>query len=238
VVFSGGVFTSPLVSPSFLGSCHPMIPPGPFKFKNDPGQHQHLLHLLSTGKLTIPMDQVFSFSDEGIRALLRYQQRRKSLGKNLVLFGELSTYHGGCSCGGVTFKVSGRPEASLICHCQGCQQLLSGLFASFALYPRVTITRGQDLLVSYGLASNRCHFFCRVCGKCLYFRHPGTESFAVLMMTLEDFPFRPSSHIHYDQRRYSFPDQLPKCNGWLERKEGGRELVPEALSPAVCVSVL
>lgn len=225
-VFSSTVVPSPYPSPDDL---HQMIQ---CKFKNDKDQYQHLLQLLTNRKLKIPIDQAFSFSDEGVRTLIRYQQRKKSLGKNLILFGELATYHGSCSCGGVTFKVSGRPEASLICHCRGCQQLLAGLFASLALYPRISITSGHDLLVSYGspLALNRCHFFCRVCGKCLYLRHPNTESFAVLMMALEDFPFHPSSHIHYDQRKCSFSDQLPKYSGWLERKEGLKELIPKALS--------
>jgi NADPH:quinone reductase-like Zn-dependent oxidoreductase len=215
-------------SEAFSSAVSPALPPHrpghhitslacSYKIKNDRDEHQHLLRLLESGKLMIPIDQQFSFSEEGIRALVRYQQRRKSLGKNLVLFGELATYHGGCSCGGVIFEVNGQPEASLLCHCQGCQQLLSGVFAPLALYPQITIIRGRDLLVSYGspLAMNRSHFFCRVCGQPLYLRHPDTDSFAVLPIVLGDFPFRPEAHVHYDQRRCLIPDQLPKCPGWL-----------------------
>lgn len=184
-------------------------------------QLNHLLNLLAHGKLRIPIDRQFPFSEEGVRSLILYQQRKSFLGKNLLLFDYLATYHGSCSCGGITFEVVGRPQASLICHCSPCQKLLSGFFSSFCLYPCIDITKGQELIISYGspLSLSRSHFFCRVCGSCLYMKHPGTDMMAILMFAFDDLPFCPTAHVNYSQRRLSIYDELPKSSEWLDQSQ-------------------
>jgi NADPH:quinone reductase-like Zn-dependent oxidoreductase len=222
VISATGVFVSVAsFDAGFNASGHPPLSFASFyRFRSDPFQHAQLLNLLATGKLRVCIDREFCFSEEGVRALIRYQQRGASLGKNLLLFDALATYHGSCACGGVTFQVAGRPEASLVCHCLECQRLVSGLFAAFFLYDRVTLTCGEDFLTSCGSArGSRCHYFCRVCGTCLYLRHPGTSSHAILMTSLGDMPFRPLAHVHYQSRRQRIADSLPKYSGWMDQIE-------------------
>jgi NADPH:quinone reductase-like Zn-dependent oxidoreductase len=231
VVSRTGVFVSVAsFDAGFDPHAHPPLSFASFyNFRPDPPRHADLLQLLATGKLKIPIDREFAFSEAGVRALIRYQQKGASLGKNLLLMGELATYHGTCACGGIAFQVAGEPEESLICHCTDCQRLLSGLFATFFLYDHVTVTSGKDLLTS--CASRVCHYFCRVCGTCLYLTHSGTVLYAVLMTSLEDIPFRPLAHVHYAVRRCSIPDTLPKYSGWVDQGETQIVRSPRLIAP-------
>lgn len=119
-----------------------------YMVRHDVKQHSKLVELFSSGKLRVIVDHEYSFSLEGIRSLIRYQESGKSLGKNILLFNQFATYHGSCSCGLIKFKVNGTPSASLLCHCHECQQLLYGYFASFYLYPQVYIIKGNEYLIS------------------------------------------------------------------------------------------
>jgi len=76
----------------------------------------------------------------------------------------MSTYHGSCHCGRVTFEVDASPTRLSICNCSIC-------FAKGAVYVpvaeirSVTILTGRDELTEYRFNTGEAtHMFCRHCG--------------------------------------------------------------------------
>jgi NADPH:quinone reductase-like Zn-dependent oxidoreductase len=55
-----------------------------FGLANDPNVQDELATLLEQGKLTLPIEDRFPFTREGLIALLEKQQRGRSIGKNVV----------------------------------------------------------------------------------------------------------------------------------------------------------
>ena len=55
-----------------------------FGLANDPNVQDELATLLEQGKLTLPIEDQFPFTREGLIALLEKQQRGRSIGKNVV----------------------------------------------------------------------------------------------------------------------------------------------------------
>ncbi|QKX58763.1 uncharacterized protein TRUGW13939_05890 [Talaromyces rugulosus] len=78
---------------------------------------------------------------------------------------------GACLCGGITFEVSGSPEAVLQCYCNHCQKNAGGPFQIVAKYDKdlVNIKTGTDLLKHYVLTDTQSGYpkhkvFCSACG--------------------------------------------------------------------------
>ncbi|MBT9500549.1 MAG: GFA family protein [Burkholderiaceae bacterium] len=75
---------------------------------------------------------------------------------------------GGCVCGAVRYRVSGRPTAGGVCHCTFCQRRLASAFAIFATFPEaaVELTQGQPL--EYEHRSDESGRWLRMsfCGSC------------------------------------------------------------------------
>ncbi len=112
-------------------------------------------------------------------------------------------HEGGCHCGAVRYRVSGKPEHVALCHCSDCRK------ASGA--PMVAcVTFGEaDFAVTSGEAKTRnsssqaMRSFCGECGTPLWFRNaevlPGIVD--VQLATL-DYPnaFAPQAHIQVAER--------------------------------------
>jgi len=67
-------------------------PPSPFAsyfcFSQDRRIQDELINMLANGKLTLPIDRQFPFTNEGLREMLRYQKSGDAMGKNLLKIGE------------------------------------------------------------------------------------------------------------------------------------------------------
>ena len=52
---------------------------------------------------------------------------------------------GGCVCGAVRYRVTGRPAFGVVCHCKFCQRRLASAFAMVAQFDEknVEITQGE-----------------------------------------------------------------------------------------------
>ncbi len=52
---------------------------------------------------------------------------------------------GGCACGAVRYRVTGKPTLGTVCHCNFCQRRLASAFAVLASFPEqaVEIVQGQ-----------------------------------------------------------------------------------------------
>ena len=86
---------------------------------------------------------------------------------------------GGCQCGAVRFRISGKLGRPSICHCRMCQKQFGGFFGPLVTVPEESLewTRGEP---SYFQSSiNIARGFCRNCGTPLAYKHPGGLELAI-----------------------------------------------------------
>ena len=97
-----------------------------------------------------------------------------------------SVQEGGCRCGQVRFRVSGRPAATFACHCTGCQHMTASAFSLSALYPSEAfeVTSGEPVIG--GLHGAHRHFFCPFCMSWIFTLPEGLGQFVNVRPTMLD----------------------------------------------------
>jgi len=80
---------------------------------------------------------------------------------------ERQSFEGGCYCGGVRYRIAGRPVWSGHCHCRSCQMALGGAFATWAKVaaPDFLVTKGEVKICEKAPGIRRG--FCGDCGTSL-----------------------------------------------------------------------
>ncbi|NEI07543.1 GFA family protein [Rhizobium leguminosarum] len=106
---------------------------------------------------------------------------------------------GGCQCGAVRFRISGRLGRPSICHCRMCQKQFGGFFSALVTAPEEGMewTRGEP---SYFQSSvNIERGFCSNCGTPMTYRHPGGLELAI--GTFDDrSDLAPLIQVNYEAR--------------------------------------
>jgi hypothetical protein len=78
------------------------------------------------------------------------------------------THSGGCACGAIRYRVTGKPAIGLVCHCRFCQRRLASAFAVIAYFDAqaVEFTQGTPAQCEY--RSDESHRWLRMdfCAKC------------------------------------------------------------------------
>jgi hypothetical protein len=100
----------------------------------------------------------------------------------------LSTYHGGCHCGKVRYRVQIEKLAAINCNCSICNK--KSFLHVIVPAERFTLLQGRDDLSTYtfntGIAK---HHFCRHCGIHSFYRprsHP--DGYDVNLRCLDGYP--------------------------------------------------
>jgi hypothetical protein len=123
---------------------------------------------------------------------------------------------GGCLCGGVRFRVTGKLGPAGFCHCKQCQRASGSAFAANA--PARTryfeITSGSGLVREYESSAGKFRAFCSRCGSPLYSRlDTEPEIRRIRLGTLDSDPERrPLAHVWTSSKApwYSIHDSLPQ----------------------------
>jgi hypothetical protein len=123
---------------------------------------------------------------------------------------------GGCLCGGVRYRVTGKLGPAGFCHCKQCQRASGSAFAANA--PARTkyfeITAGAELVSEYESSTGKFRAFCRHCGSPLYSRTLGDpEIRRIRLGTLDTDPERrPLAHVWVTSKApwYEIEDSLPQ----------------------------
>ncbi|OYY91211.1 MAG: aldehyde-activating protein [Sphingomonas sp. 28-66-16] len=93
---------------------------------------------------------------------------------------------GGCRCGELRFRVSGKPLMTMACHCTGCQQMTASAFSLSSLYPDSAFEVVAGDPVIGGLHGAARHYFCGHCLSWAFTRPEGMDDFVnVRSMLLE-----------------------------------------------------
>lgn len=83
----------------------------------------------------------------------------------------MSTYHGSCHCGRVTFAVDADISRVLDCNCSLCRKK-GALYHPFIDPEQFQILSGEDALSMYQFNTMVAeHYFCKYCGIHLFHRH-------------------------------------------------------------------
>ena len=77
-------------------------------------------------------------------------------------------HEGGCHCGGVRYRVTGKPEHVSVCHCSDCRKSAGAPFVSWAAF-RTADFKVEGNPVSYNSSANAYRHFCARCGTGIYY---------------------------------------------------------------------
>jgi hypothetical protein len=115
-------------------------------------------------------------------------------------------YRGGCLCGAVRFKVTGRPIWTAFCHCESCRRATGSAVSAYAGYAadRFEITTGKPSHFNSSPGVRRG--FCADCGSALTYegeRWPGEVHVHIGCLD-EPEAFPPQGHAFADTERISW----------------------------------
>jgi len=126
---------------------------------------------------------------------------------------------GGCQCGAVRYRVTGRPLTFYACHCTDCQRQSGSAFGESMLIGLDDLTvEGETAAFTFinaaGNGSERT--FCPACGTRLWHLREGGTRYALKAGTLDDPSWLvPVAHIWTASRRpwLSLPGDVPQIPG-------------------------
>ncbi len=106
---------------------------------------------------------------------------------------------GGCQCGAVRYRVTGRPVVFYLCHCSECQRHTSSAFGESLRIRREDFAVEGALAVTRRTAESgavREGWFCPACGVRIWHGSTGSAEVNVKAGTLDDTSWLvPAGHI-------------------------------------------
>lgn len=116
----------------------------------------------------------------------------------------MTSYHGSCQCGAVSYDVEIDLGNTITCNCSRCQRM--GFVLSFTPPESFRLISGSDGLTEYRFGSKSIqHLFCRTCGIESFARGTmpnGSQVVAVNVNCLEGVEPRSLKSQHVDGRSY------------------------------------
>ena len=101
-----------------------------------------------------------------------------------------SSRQGRCLCGGASYRFTGEPIRSTVCHCATCRQRTGSLFSAHLWFQPSQLTFSGKPLTAYGFSTESGRrvttYFCGRCGSTLWFEAEVTAGLmAICAGTLE-----------------------------------------------------
>src|SRR5690606_28292974 len=93
---------------------------------------------------------------------------------------------GGCRCGQLRFRATGKPILTMACHCTGCQRMTASAFSLSELHSSnaFEVLAGEPVIG--GLHGPTRHFFCPHCMSWAFTRPKGLDGLVNVRATLFD----------------------------------------------------
>lgn len=119
---------------------------------------------------------------------------------------------GGCVCGAIRYRVTGKPTNSMICHCRTCRRVAASPVCAWVTFPaRFELMQGRPAEFRSSKPVRRT--FCAACGTPLTYEHDDSPGFVdVTTCSLDDpdrFPPTHHSWLSHDLAWVRFGDGLP-----------------------------
>jgi len=131
---------------------------------------------------------------------------------------ETNAAEGGCICGAIRYRVTGKPTNTMVCHCQTCRRVAASPVVAWVTFPvsRFELLRGRPAEFHSSEPVRRT--FCSSCGTPLTYEHrDGPKSVDVTTCSLDDpnlFPPTHHSWLRDDLDWVRFGDGLPTFQEW------------------------
>jgi len=125
----------------------------------------------------------------------------------------MSILEGGCLCGAIRFRATGKPTNTMVCHCQTCRRAAGSPVVAWLTFDRkdFRITRGK--LSEFNSTPPVTRGFCGTCGTPLTYAHRDSpDSIDVTTCSLDDPQTYPPTHhswLSHDVGWVRFGDGLP-----------------------------
>jgi hypothetical protein len=120
----------------------------------------------------------------------------------------MADYTGGCLCGSIRYRISGKPSRPHFCSCRMCQQWSGAPIVAWVDFPRDSVrfdgSGGEPAFFRSSKASQRG--FCPRCGGTLCAVDDGAATICMTIATLDD----PDAIVPASR---SYPDSAPS---WLK----------------------
>jgi hypothetical protein len=109
---------------------------------------------------------------------------------------------GGCLCGGVRYRVSGKPRTSAICHCVSCRRASGAQSVAWLVFPSEAFSFVSGEPAEYRSSAEVSRTFCDTCGTSLTYRHDGNLDFIDVTTASLDLPdqFPPARHVWLEDK--------------------------------------
>ena len=124
-----------------------------------------------------------------------------------------NTVEGGCFCGAVRYRVSGKPENTMVCHCQTCRRVAGSPVVAWLTFTKANfrITKGEPAQFRSSPPVRRT--FCGQCGTPIsYERDDAPDTIDVTTCSLDTpaaFPPTHHSWLSHDVAWVKVGDGLP-----------------------------
>lgn len=123
------------------------------------------------------------------------------------------THLGGCLCGAIRYRVTGKLRAAVACHCRQCRKT-SGHFVTATAVgsDRLEIDDTQKALTWYRSSDVARRGFCDRCGSSLFWQSDGEDVVSIMAGTLEGATgLHTAMHIFVADRGdyYELDDSIP-----------------------------
>ncbi len=121
---------------------------------------------------------------------------------------------GGCLCGGVRYRVSGKPRTSAICHCVSCRRASGAQSVAWLVFPSEAFSFVSGEPAEYRSSAEVSRTFCGQCGTSLTYQHDGDPGSIDVTTASLDLPdeFPPTHHVWLEDKISweSVNDGLPR----------------------------
>ena len=77
---------------------------------------------------------------------------------------------GGCLCGAIRYRVSGKPVAATLCHCRDCRRASGGTNVAWAVFDSADFEWLNGYPGAYSSSPGKEWLYCRDCGSLIGYR--------------------------------------------------------------------
>lgn len=100
--------------------------------------------------------------------------------------GDDTVHQGGCLCGAVRYRTTGKPNDTNICYCTQCQRQSGAPMPAFANFDRDKVELVQGEPGSYRASGTASRQFCANCGSWLFWMQDGGTRISITLGSFDD----------------------------------------------------
>src|SRR5687768_6547845 len=81
---------------------------------------------------------------------------------------------GGCLCGKIRYRITGKPTNSMVCHCQTCRRTAGSPVVAWVTFPKARFQLSRGNPSEFHSTPSVRRTFCGGCGTPLTYEHEGS----------------------------------------------------------------